>query len=246
MSFLSFAGDLFSSALGFLGQEKTNNENAYQAQINRDFQRELAGNAHQREVADLQAAGLNPILSATRGGSAVPSGNVAIMQNPMASAFEGWRSSSENRARNTSNRSTEQNMNIKRPVETLAGDADKGVEYIKAGVEAGVKAALESVRPATEAVNKVAESIGRGSDAVASAFHDVGQVPSKLLDKVVSSAAGAAQSGRTVANATTIGGPLNWSKDHLKNLRDIRAIPDEKTRGEALFLYNAWRRKYGK
>lgn len=47
-----------------------------QAQINRDYGERMANSAHQREINDLRAAGLNPMLSGMGGsGAATPSGS---------------------------------------------------------------------------------------------------------------------------------------------------------------------------
>lgn len=51
--------------------------NSSQAGLARQFTSNLANTAHQREVRDLRAAGLNPILSSRLGGSDTPSGNQA-------------------------------------------------------------------------------------------------------------------------------------------------------------------------
>lgn len=63
-------------------QQKSNeaamNFNSEEAAKNRDWQKMMSDTAHQREVRDLQAAGLNPVLSAMGGnGASVTSGATA-------------------------------------------------------------------------------------------------------------------------------------------------------------------------
>lgn len=73
MGFFSFLGgvtkDIAGAALGMVGGLLGNKSSANQAQLSRDASIYAAKHAHQWEVADLKAAGLNPILSANSGAS---------------------------------------------------------------------------------------------------------------------------------------------------------------------------------
>lgn len=61
-----------AAANGLQGAVQTG-VNAWSAQQQMEFQRNMASTSHQREVSDLKAAGLNPILSVNKG-AAVPGG----------------------------------------------------------------------------------------------------------------------------------------------------------------------------
>lgn len=73
---------IYGADVAAKSQRETNVWNAAEAEKNRGFQERMSSSAHQREVEDLKMAGLNPILSATGGGSSSPSGSIIAAENP--------------------------------------------------------------------------------------------------------------------------------------------------------------------
>lgn len=81
---LSAAGGIATTALG-----------VHESRQNRRFQRDMSNTAHQREVADLRAAGLNPILSANRGASTPSGGSAQVQGNPVEQGLNALRTLAE-------------------------------------------------------------------------------------------------------------------------------------------------------
>jgi hypothetical protein len=85
-SWSSLAPSAIGAVGSYVGAQQTNKASAQQAQQQMDFQERMSSSAHQREVKDLMAAGLNPMLSAKLGGASSPAGSMAPVQNALGQA----------------------------------------------------------------------------------------------------------------------------------------------------------------
>jgi hypothetical protein len=97
---------ILSSALGLASAERTNQQQVGLSREQMDFQRNMSNTAYQRAMADMKAAGLNPMLAYQQGGASVPGGAMAKLIDPWSSAVSAGTATAQT-ASNVSKQSAE-------------------------------------------------------------------------------------------------------------------------------------------
>jgi hypothetical protein len=83
---MNWLGSAIGGLFGYKGQKDTNVASAQQAQKQMDFQRDMSNTAVQRRMADLNKAGINPILAGSKEASS-PAGQQAPVGNKAQAAM---------------------------------------------------------------------------------------------------------------------------------------------------------------
>lgn len=190
-------------AAGVAGSVVSGLAGVYSAKRQMDFQERMASSQHQREVADLRAAGLNPILSGTGGqGAAAPGGAGFQVPDLGHSALAARRMAAE--------------------IPVLEQQAKTG-----AAMEAEHSARARMFNTAAGLGERGAELVHKGGDAVEAILKEVAnRVVGPLGDAVSSAKAGVANVRAEIERIINAG--KNLPDDVVKALREMRDAPGKK------------------
>lgn len=183
-----------SSAAAFAGGVLQNKWAGDEAQAQREWQQGMSSTAHQREVADLRAAGLNPILSASRGGAVTPGGATAQQTDPISGAV----SSALNAKRLEADlHLLEQNVHTSKAQERALG-ASAGRDNAQAMLADQQRLTEEHETVNRKAFSEISQSTAKGAKLEGEIDETKYGEIMRYLDRAIKSLTGSARSIRDV------------------------------------------------
>ncbi|AXH75553.1 MAG: DNA pilot protein [Microviridae sp.] len=161
---------------------------AEEAKKQNEFQERMSNTSYQRSVADLKAAGLNPMLSLIKGGASTPSGAMGASSAASSAApprFENVMGQALSSGFEAFNRLTEgmervQAMQAKAPIASLGTMADDFISKVQSGIP-----------PVSEALSEVVKTVedhlraGSITSGAASAVESVVEKAKEVADSLV-------------------------------------------------------------
>lgn len=205
--------------------------NAAEAQKNRDFQQENSNTAYRRATADLQAAGLNPMLAYSQGGASTPSGasatsSAAQIQTPA-------------RMENVNSRAVSSAM---QGAQTMLAAQNSAADIQLKNQQANTQAAMQEQSLTQSALNKAEAAKTMSQTYNPSQF-------GKFVDSQISqNRANAQLQGNTAQNVKDLVAPTSdpWYLRNIKSLHNSALSAYQKSAGSTGTTYQLFNKLLGR
>ena len=139
LGLLAAGGALAGGVMNMFGQHETNKSNRAIADAQMAFQERMSNTSYQRGMADMEKAGLNPMLAYSQGGASAPQGASAVMGNSLGELGKGVSSASQSYA-------TVKNLSADTNLKEVGSDVSQTQKLVNIATANKIQAEAQAIR----------------------------------------------------------------------------------------------------